>query len=132
MLTMLKWSMERVCVTNADRAVPIDEQGVSPKPVVHEEKSHTKTSLGDTQDSGGSVQRILGVQWNFVEDKLVFDLRTKAKLASENTPTYRNIAAIVAKFYDPIGFLSPVIIQFKLLFQEASWDDTLKGHLNLK
>ena len=49
--------------------------------VVHEQQSYTKTSLGDAQDSSNSEQKILGVQWNFVEDNLVFDLRTVAQLA---------------------------------------------------
>lgn len=107
------------------------------EPVVHEEQSYTKTSLGDTQESGKSEQKILGVKWNFVEDKLVFDLSSVARLASECLPTKRNIAAVAAKFYDPIGFISPVVVQFKLLFQElcenkADWDDTLEGPLRGK
>ena len=49
----------------------------------------------------------------------------------------RNIAAVAAKFYDPIGFISPVVVQFKLLFQDlcwsgADWDDTLEGQLRKK
>jgi len=51
--------------------------------VVHKEQSYTKTSLGDAQESSKSEQKILGVQWNFVENNLVFDLRTVVRLASE-------------------------------------------------
>ena len=103
--------------------------------VVHEEQSYTKTSLGDAQDSSNSEQKILGVQWNFVEDNLVFDLRTVARLASVCRPTKRNIAAVAAKFYDPIGFILPVVGQFKLLFQDlclsgADWDNTMEGQLS--
>ena len=72
-----------------------------------------------------------------MEDNLVFDLRTVARLASECRPTKRNIAAVAAKFYDPMGFISPVAVQFKLLFQDlcssgADWDDTLQGQLRIK
>ena len=107
------------------------------EPVVHEEQSYTKTSLGDTQESGKSEQKILGVKWNFVEGKLVFDLSSVARLASECLPTKSNIAAVAATFYDTIGFISPVVVQFKLLFQElcenkADWDDTLEGPLRGK
>ena len=114
----------------ADDKAPVES-------VVHEEQSYTKTSLGDTQESSKSEQKILGVKWNFVEDNLVFDLISVAQLASECRPTKRNIAAVAAKFYDPIGFISPVVVQFKLLFQElceskADWDDTLEGHLRVK
>ena len=44
---------------------------------------------------------------------------------------------MAAKFYDPIGFISPVVVLFKLLFQDlcssgADWDDTLEGQLRVK
>ena len=120
--------------------------------IVYEEQSYTKTSLGDAQESGKSEQKILGLQWNFVEDNLVFELGTVARLASECRPTKSNIAAVAAKFYEPIGFITPVqfispvqfssvhitsSVQFKLLFQDlcssgADWNDTLEGQLRVK
>lgn len=65
-----------------------------------------------------------------------FDLSGIAKQASENTPTKKNTAWIAPKFYDPTGFLSPVVVQFKLLFQDLSesktnWDDILEGDLRI-
>jgi len=105
--------------------------------IVHEEQSYTKTLLRDVQESSKSEQKTLGVEWNFMEDNLVFDLRTVARLASECRPTKRSIAAVAAKFYDPTGFISPVGVLFKLLFQDlcsskADWDDTLEGQLRVK
>ena len=72
-----------------------------------------------------------------MEDNLVFYLMSVSGLASECRPTKRNIATVAAKFCDLIGFISPVVVQFKLLFQElceskADWDDTLEGHLRVK
>ena len=57
--------------------------------------------------------------------------------ASESIPTKRNIASTAAKFYDPMGFPSSVIVQVKLLFQElceskTDWDDILGGDLLIK
>ena len=45
-------------------------------------------------------------------------------------PTKRNIIGFASKFYDPLGFLSPVIITLKTFFQELcksklDWDDPL-------
>jgi len=102
--------------------------------VVHEEQSYTKTSLGDAQESSKSEQKI---PVEFVEDNHVFDQRTVAQVASECRPTKRNNAAVAAKFYDPISFISPVVVQFKLLFQDlcssrANWDNTLEGQLRMK
>ena len=107
------------------------------KLVFEDEQSYAKIALGPTQVNDKPVQKILGVQWDFVEDQLIFDLSAIAKQALESVPTKRNIASIAAKFYDPIGFLSPVVVQFKLLFQElceskTNWDDKLEGDLLTK
>ena len=42
--------------------------------------------------------------------------------------------SLVGRFYDPLGLLSPVVIQFKVLFQEIceaklDWDQPLTGKL---
>ena len=63
-------------------------------------------------------QKILGVRWNFMHDELIFDLSELAILISNTQPTKRHIVGIAMKFYDHIGFVSPVIIRFKMLFQE--------------
>lgn len=65
-----------------------------------------------------------------MEDNLVFDLRTVARLASECRPTKRNTAAVAATLYDPIGFISPVVVQFKhLSLSGADWDETMENKL---
>ena len=45
-------------------------------------------------------------------------------------PTKRNIVSIIGRFYDPLGFLAPVIISFKILLQglcgqKLDWDQPL-------
>ena len=49
-------------------------------------------------------------------------------------PTKRNTGGVSAKFYDPLGLVSPVTVQFKLLFKalceaKLEWDETLSGEL---
>ena len=55
---------------------------------------------------------------NFVSDHFVFDLREIATLARNIEPTKRNVS-FAAKFYDPMGFLSPIITEFKIFLQEG-------------
>ena len=57
-----------------------------------------------------------------------------ASLARDVEPIKRHVVAIVGKFYDPMGFLSPTVIQFKMFFQQLcqsklAWDQPLTGEL---
>ena len=67
-----------------------------------------------------------------MRDEFICDLIELAILISNTQPTIRHIVGIAMKFYDPIGFVSPVIICFKMLFQELctrkiGWDEPLSG-----
>ena len=102
--------------------------------VTEEDKTYAKSMLGAAEDTTSAEQKVLGVRWNFVKDTFVFELREMASLARDIDPTKRNVVSIAAKFYDPLGFLSPIILQFKLFFQELCktkivWDDPLEGKL---
>ena len=49
-------------------------------------------------------------------------------------PTKRNVVSIIGKFYDPLGFLAPVVIRFKRFFQklcqqQLQWDEALPDAL---
>jgi len=77
-------------------------------------------------------QKILETLWNFHNDNIVFELTETASLARKVEPTKRNVISAVSKFYDPLGVISPITIQFKILFQELckerrDWDDPLEG-----
>ena len=47
----------------------------------------------------------------------VINLNDIAIAARELQPTKRNIVSLVGKFYDPLGYLAPVVIQFKTFFK---------------
>ena len=100
--------------------------------VVEEDKSYTKDILGGKQHSEGE-QKVLGIKWNFVQDELVFDLTEMAILMKGAEPTKRCIVGMATRFYDPLGFMSPVI-RIKMFFQElcmnkVGWDEPLSGQL---
>lgn len=65
---------------------------------------------------------------------LIFDLTTLHQKLTELLPTKRNIVGIATRFYDPLEYITPHTVQFKILFQELckerlEWDEVLIGSL---
>ena len=51
--------------------------------------------------------------------------------------TKRNVLKVIASVYDPIGFLQPMVIKLKILFQEickigVDWDEFIGNELSKK
>ena len=84
--------------------------------VSEEDETYVKSMLGGVDETSSVEQKVLGVRWNPLKDVFIFDLTEIANYARDLEPTKRNVVSVAAKFYDPFGFLSPVIIEFKLFF----------------
>ena len=116
----------------------VNSSGNTQEDVVREEdKTYAKSLLGATEESPKEEQKVLGVRWNYIKDELVFDLMDIAHLARNSEPTRRNVISIAARFYDPLGFISPIVVQFKMLFQDLcksklDWNDQLEGELKAR
>ncbi|XP_012543645.1 uncharacterized protein LOC105841073 [Monomorium pharaonis] len=77
------------------------------------------------------VIHTLGLSWQPVEDTFQFSL----KPPDTSSVTKRTILSTIARLFDPLGFLSPVIITAKILMQELwtlklDWDDPLPEFVN--
>ena len=71
------------------------------------------------------VERTLGLIWNCELDKFCFQFKCLGK-----ANTKRQILAAVMSIFDPLGFLSPVVLLPKILLQEIwqvgrDWDESL-------
>ena len=102
--------------------------------VVEENATYTSTLFNNDMSDN---QKILGVSWNPVNDTLVFDITATASALRALKPTKRNVVGFSSKFYDPLGFLSPVTIRLKVFFQElckakVDWDEPLSSELLCK
>ncbi len=98
------------------------------------EETYAEATLGKPHSLVASTVKVLGVVWDPGEDYLQFGVADIAEVASSVEPTKRNIVSTIGKFYDPLGFLAPVIVRFKMLFQKlceqpVQWDDILSEAL---
>ena len=74
--------------------------------------------------------KLLGLKWNKVEDSLQVDFpSTRAVLTKRGLLTY------LAKVYDPLGLLSPMLLEGKVLYREVCeakvrWDGFIPDDLS--
>ena len=66
-------------------------------------------------------------------DTLVFYFKNLVTLAENLKPTKRNILQISAMFYDPVGLISSIILQFRLIFYKIctgkyDWDTDIPSN----
>ncbi|XP_053691605.1 uncharacterized protein LOC128740119 [Sabethes cyaneus] len=83
------------------------------------------------QISADQVIKTLRLIWNPSSDKFLF---TIDPIADDNPVTKKRLFSIVAKLFDPLGFLSPTIVIAKRLMQRTwatklEWDCPLGGDL---
>lgn len=103
--------------------------------IAEDDESYVQNTLGDDHPlPGQGQQKVLGVQWDMAEDQLKSDLMFPIHLVKECEPTKRNIISLASRIYDPMGIISPVTVQFKILAQtlcraKLGWDEELSGEL---
>ncbi len=105
-----------------------------PAGVIGSAESFAQTTLGEAQELRDGEQRVLGVNWNVSSDQIVFSLDGLAEQAKQLEPTKRNVISLIGRFYDPLGFLAPIVVRFKVFMQalcgaKIGWDETIPESL---
>ena len=83
----------------------------------------------DFADTSTAIERVLGVQWSLEDDCFRFRITLKDRPA-----TRRGILSAVSAVYDPLGFLSPLVLTGKRILQDicidkTDWDDPLSDEI---
>ncbi|XP_024889769.1 uncharacterized protein LOC112466111 [Temnothorax curvispinosus] len=109
-----KWSANHPEILDS---IPPDKQAIS-SPVKINENALVNT---------------LGLCWNPPTDTFHFTI----EIPKPNTLSKRTVMSVIAKIFDPLGLLAPVLIPAKVLIQELwtlklGWDDPLPGAVSTK
>ena len=96
--------------------------------------NENKKLLVEDQKGENISNSVLGIQWNSSKDCFEFEGEGILKKSLELRPSKRNVLKIAGKLFDPLGFLSPYIIQIKIYIQMLwerglEWDELLPSDL---
>ena len=105
--------------------------------IVEADETYVKTILPTSTNKHSTEQKVLGIRWDVALDQVVFSLETLFDDCVEVNPTKRVVISLIGRIYDPLGFLSPITIRFKILMQELcksklGWDQPLSGEVLAK
>ena len=97
-----------------------------------ESYAKTTTGLGNSDAKEANIVKVLGLNWNTLTDNFSFDFYDLHNYAISLPASKRSVLKVTAKVFDPLGFLTPVMVNMKIFFQElfidkAHWDEDLKG-----
>ena len=133
----VKEARERVRqVTLINRTANWDMHGWgSNEPKIFSDNSFLNETEGISVVSNGVQERVLGLQWNTESDKLLFKFdkdKIKSKLFDHTKiPNKRKFLSIIMSVFDPLGLLSPITVQARILLQDIctsriTWNEKLK------
>ena len=96
------------------------------------EDTYAKETLNKVEAVvNGNETKVLGLTWLLDSDELVLRLDSIGKISGAgNRVTKRTVLSSLAKVFDPLGLVSPVVAKAKSLFQElcvkkVGWDEDL-------
>ena len=105
--------------------------------VQEDDDSYVKEKLGSQSQETNERTKVLGLNWDISDDAFFFDFAELIEYANSLPPTKRSVLKITAKIFDPMGFLTPITVSLKEMFQtlcieNVNWDDKLEGEFRSK
>ncbi|XP_058456466.1 uncharacterized protein LOC131433875 [Malaya genurostris] len=83
------------------------------------------------QSGANEVISMLGLMWDPTTDELLFVSMPSCDIT---IPTKRQVLSLIARMFDPLGLVSPVVVIGKIVMQltwkeDIDWDEQIKGEL---
>lgn len=84
-----------------------------------------------TFDDQTGIAKALGLVWNLSSDNFLFNF---SKILPDGPATKRAVLSTVARTYDPLGLIAPIITKAKIFIQtlwkhQLNWDDAMPTEL---
>ncbi|XP_043065437.1 uncharacterized protein LOC122320892, partial [Drosophila ficusphila] len=101
-------------------------------PVVLKETPEPERETFLKFDDGSDITKTLGLAWDPTSDVLMFSFSPMQRILK---PSKRSVLSTIARFYDPLGLICPVITKAKIFLQQLwkeklDWDESLPSALN--
>ena len=98
------------------------------------EDSCDVTYVEDSLGTSKKYRKVLGLSWDTFSDEFVYEVGVLAIHGLSLEYTKRNILRVSASFFDPSGFICPVVLQAKLMFKvlcasKTDWDAVVNEEL---
>ena len=96
----------------------------SPVKLTEDDTSYAKVSVNPLSSNETSEIKVLGVSWNFVNDKFKYSIQDLLTFAKLLPVTKRSVLKISAREFDPLALITPFSINLKIFVQELCLDAT--------
>ena len=89
--------------------------------------SNSREQIGVETSETLKQTKIFGILWDEQSDLFKFEFEEILKLAATLKPIKRNVLKVLAMIFDLLGDLQPIIVNFKIIFQDIcklklQWD----------
>ncbi len=131
-----KWlsnSEEIMARINSKESKRKEMKNENPK-IAEDDNSFAKTSLSSNETLDRGENKVLGLTWDTKSDNFTFDFAKLTQDALKAPITKRTVLGLIAKFYDPLGLITPIVSPLKVFLQglfraNLSWDEPLVNEL---
>ncbi|XP_006815261.1 uncharacterized protein LOC100378611 [Saccoglossus kowalevskii] len=98
------------------------------------EKLRAVSANDETLNPDNNVN-VLGIRWLVNTDQITYNKKDSARIQDKSVITKRKVVQDTASLYDPLGYLTPVVVGAKLFIQKLwknniDWDDPLSDDMH--
>ncbi len=135
---MRKWKSDK-CQLEELIETDLESENIQNDKATDIKVEQAKEPQGKLEKVVSNSDKVLGVKWDKSRDKIKIDTEKFVEEVTEKEPekvTKRLVLSVIAKLFDPLGIISPVLIDAKILLQELcklkiDWDEDLPDHVKV-